>query len=213
MLMAILVGLGLWIAMGPGSTPNFPIDRDATTSKVLIGETRGVLEVVRNAKDKSTELSFRLWLSDGPAVPPTISRAEAESILGPTIVNRCLNGRGWVFRFFQVTTWSSLVWIGIGFFGQFLFSGRMLLQWIISEKKERSVVTESFWWFSLVGGVTLFCYFVWRQDPVPMIGQASGIVIYARNIHLIRRHAKSLDPKGRPLLTTAECPGHGQGAA
>jgi lipid-A-disaccharide synthase-like uncharacterized protein len=61
----------------------------------------------------------------------------------------------------------------------------MVLQWIVSERRRESIITESFWWFSLFGGVTLFSYFVWRADPIGILGQATGIVIYTRNIRLI----------------------------
>jgi lipid-A-disaccharide synthase-like uncharacterized protein len=52
------------------------------------------------------------------------------------------------------------------------------------------VITPSFWWFSLLGGVCLFAYFVWRQDAVGVIGQSSGIVIYARNLRLIAKQKR-----------------------
>jgi lipid-A-disaccharide synthase-like uncharacterized protein len=83
-----------------------------------------------------------------------------------------------------------LFWISVGFGGQILFSGRMFLQWLISERHKHSVITPSFWWFSLLGGVCLFAYFVWRQDVVGVIGQSSGIVIYARNLRLIAKQKR-----------------------
>ena len=95
-----------------------------------------------------------------------------------------------MFKALNITTWTNMVWIGIGLLGQVAFSGRMILQWIVSEKHRRSVISESFWWFSLFGGLTLFSYFVWRADPVGILGQASGIVIYIRNIRLLRKHAR-----------------------
>ena len=81
------------------------------------------------------------------------------------------------------------LWIGIGFAGQLLFTSRFLVQWIASERRRESVVPVAFWWFSLGGGVTLLGYAVWRQDPVFILGQAMGLVIYARNLALI--HAKN----------------------
>lgn len=81
------------------------------------------------------------------------------------------------------------LWIGIGFAGQLLFTSRFLVQWIASERRRESVVPVAFWWFSLAGGVTLLSYALWRQDPVFILGQAMGLVIYARNLALI--HAKN----------------------
>ena len=81
------------------------------------------------------------------------------------------------------------LWIGIGFAGQLLFTSRFLVQWIASERRRESVVPVAFWWFSLAGGVTLLGYALWRQDPVFILGQAMGLVVYARNLALI--HAKN----------------------
>lgn len=83
---------------------------------------------------------------------------------------------------------SDTIWLAIGFAGQLLFSSRFVIQWIASERSGRSVVPLAFWWFSLAGGVTLLAYALWREDPVFAIGQASGLLIYARNLVLIGRH-------------------------
>ena len=81
------------------------------------------------------------------------------------------------------------LWIGIGFAGQLLFTSRFLVQWIASERRRESVVPVAFWWFSLAGGVTLLSYALWRRDPVFILGQAMGLVVYARNLVLI--HARN----------------------
>lgn len=87
------------------------------------------------------------------------------------------------------------IWLAIGFAGQLLFTSRFLVQWIASERSGRSIVPLAFWWFSLAGGATLLAYALWRQDPVFAVGQASGLVIYVRNLMLIarsnRREARS----------------------
>lgn len=80
---------------------------------------------------------------------------------------------------------TELVWLGIGFVAQLMFSMRFILQWIASERAKRSIVPEVFWYFSLVGGAMLLAYAIYRFDPVFMLGQAMGLLIYARNIHLI----------------------------
>lgn len=77
------------------------------------------------------------------------------------------------------------VWLGVGFLGQALFTARFLVQWIASEKKKQSVVPVHFWYFSLGGGLTLLAYAIYRVDPVFILGQASGIVVYARNLWFI----------------------------
>jgi lipid-A-disaccharide synthase-like uncharacterized protein len=77
---------------------------------------------------------------------------------------------------------SVLFWLGLGLFGQLLFTGRMVVQWIASERKGTSVVPPMFWWMSLVGSLLLLAYFLWRRDPIGLLGQAFGSFIYLRNI-------------------------------
>lgn len=76
-------------------------------------------------------------------------------------------------------------WLIIGFIGQALFSMRFILQWVSSEKHKNSVIPIAFWYFSLLGGATLLSYAIYRRDPVIIWGQATGFVIYARNLQLI----------------------------
>ncbi len=89
--------------------------------------------------------------------------------------------------FFNITRWSTFGWVTIGLAGQAAFFGRMLVQWVVSERCRVSTVPEVFWWFSFVGGLFLFIYFVWRKDVVGVLGQATGVVIYARNLRLIHK--------------------------
>lgn len=76
-------------------------------------------------------------------------------------------------------------WLVIGFVGQGLFFMRFFIQWIASEKRKESVIPEAFWFFSFFGGATLFVYAIYKQDPVFMLGQGTGLFIYARNLYLI----------------------------
>lgn len=78
-------------------------------------------------------------------------------------------------------------WIILGFVAQMLFTARFMVQWIVSEKKRRSVIPVIFWYFSLGGGILLLIYAIKRKDPVFIVGQGSGIVVYARNLVLINR--------------------------
>lgn len=79
------------------------------------------------------------------------------------------------------------IWIIIGFIGQSLFFMRFFVQWIASERAGASIIPHAFWYFSLGGGITLFAYALYRQDPVFILGQSTGLFIYARNLYLIRR--------------------------
>lgn len=84
------------------------------------------------------------------------------------------------------------VWIIIGFIGQSLFFMRFFVQWLASEKAGRSIIPNAFWYFSMLGGLTLFIYALWRQDPVFIIGQSTGLFIYARNIYFIRKKPETV---------------------
>lgn len=81
--------------------------------------------------------------------------------------------------------------IGVGFTGQALFSARFLIQWVKSEMSRKSVIPLAFWYFSLAGGTVLFVYAVWREDPVFIAGQGGGLIIYLRNLYLIRRERQA----------------------
>jgi len=74
-----------------------------------------------------------------------------------------------------------------GFVGQALFSARFIVQWIASEAKKQSVIPLAFWYFSLAGGIFLLVYAILRHDPVFILGQAAGLVVYIRNLILIFR--------------------------
>ncbi|MEY2625181.1 MAG: hypothetical protein EBT64_02140 [Gammaproteobacteria bacterium] len=87
----------------------------------------------------------------------------------------------------------TLVWIIIGFIGQALFSMRFILQWIASERLKRSIIPKAFWYFSLAGGVTLLAYAIHKQDPVFIAGQGLGLVVYIRNLYLIRSGRQRAD--------------------
>ncbi len=78
-------------------------------------------------------------------------------------------------------------WIVVGFLGQALFTARFLVQWVASERSGRSTVPDAFWWLSLSGGAVLLTYALWRRDPVFILGQGMGLLVYLRNLVLIRR--------------------------
>lgn len=78
-------------------------------------------------------------------------------------------------------------WLVLGFVGQAMFGMRFLIQWLASERRRRSVVPIAFWYFSIAGGAILFAYAVWREDPVFIVGQMTGVLIYSRNLYFIYR--------------------------
>jgi lipid-A-disaccharide synthase-like uncharacterized protein len=78
-------------------------------------------------------------------------------------------------------------WVALGFVAQLMFMGRFVVQWIASERVGRSVIPITFWFFSVAGGVMLLIYAIYRRDPVFILGQGGGLLIYVRNLYFIYR--------------------------
>ncbi len=85
---------------------------------------------------------------------------------------------------------NDILWLSIGLVGQTLFMMRFIVQWIHSERHQKSVIPVSFWYFSLAGGVIVLAYGIHRVDPVIIMGQLPGTFVYARNLMLIRREQR-----------------------
>jgi lipid-A-disaccharide synthase-like uncharacterized protein len=75
-------------------------------------------------------------------------------------------------------------WLIVGFAGQVAFGSRFIWQWIASERARAVVVPPSFWVMSIIGGIALLVYAVHRKDPVFVLGQGLGLIIYVRNLFL-----------------------------
>lgn len=91
----------------------------------------------------------------------------------------------------HINSGTELALVIFGLCAQFMFTARFVVQWIASLRARSSVVPIAFWNFSLFGGVMLLPYELYRKDPVFVLGQTLGVVIYSCNLWLI--HAK---PKG-----------------
>ena len=79
-------------------------------------------------------------------------------------------------------------WVVIGLAGQFFFTMRFVVQWIATERNRKSIIPESFWYFSIVGSLILLAYSLYRKDPVFILGQAFGTTVYLRNLYFINKH-------------------------
>ena len=79
------------------------------------------------------------------------------------------------------------MWLTVGLLGQLMFTARLLVQWWASEKAGRSVVPVAFWYFSILGSLIVLAYGIHKLEPVIIIGQLPGTVIYARNLWLLRK--------------------------
>jgi lipid-A-disaccharide synthase-like uncharacterized protein len=82
-------------------------------------------------------------------------------------------------------------WAAFGVLAQLIFAARFIVQWVASEKAERSVIPVGFWFLSIGGGLMTLVYGFARRDLVIILGQAFSIFIYIRNLMLIAREARS----------------------
>lgn len=81
------------------------------------------------------------------------------------------------------------IWIAIGLAGQALFSCRWLVQWVTSERRQRSVIPRAFWYLSVAGSLILLAYALFRMDPVFIVGHLVNSVVYVRNLMLLSRES------------------------
>ena len=147
----------------------------------------GLVSAVR--ADKPVESAVRRLLAEDPRLselvrrdPAFLERIEAD----PTLAER-LATRPPIGERLRRTLIHPLALFGFG--AQILFMMRFLVQWIASERKKRSYVPVAFWYFSIGGGVLLLIYSIQRRDPVFILGQSLGLLIYTRNLYLIYRRA------------------------
>ncbi|HEY4265866.1 MAG TPA: lipid-A-disaccharide synthase N-terminal domain-containing protein [Micropepsaceae bacterium] len=89
-------------------------------------------------------------------------------------------------------------WLLVGFLGQGLFASRFIIQWLKSEAAGRSVVPLAFWYCSIAGGTVTLVYTIHLRSAPLILGQATPLLIYVRNVYLILRERRAL----RPTLET-----------
>ncbi|NQY04768.1 MAG: lipid-A-disaccharide synthase N-terminal domain-containing protein [Flavobacteriaceae bacterium] len=81
--------------------------------------------------------------------------------------------------------------IAVGAVAQILFSSRLILQWIVSEKNKRVLTPSLFWKLSLLASFLLFVYGYLQNDFSIMLGQSLTYFIYIRNLQLQGEWQKS----------------------
>jgi lipid-A-disaccharide synthase-like uncharacterized protein len=84
-------------------------------------------------------------------------------------------------------------WSILGFTAQILFTGRVIIQWVASERAKKSVAPPAFWWMSLVAACFMIFYsFVRTVDKTLQTPNALPILVgtivtlapYIRNLML-----------------------------
>jgi lipid-A-disaccharide synthase-like uncharacterized protein len=190
--LGLVLALGVWAVAALVHRPKEP--NNAIEIKIDLPNVRQV----SLAQDSAGALHYTVTYRDG--------RVEAVS---PDEFARRVYGsqhnRGWLEKLCNVTSIWGVVWVAFALvIGQGLFTGRMVIQWLASEKHKRSVVPPLFWWMSLFGSTILLIYFIWRKDIVAVLGQVFGWSIYIRNLLLIYGHEPAppvtADPGPEPEL-------------
>lgn len=79
---------------------------------------------------------------------------------------------------------SNWIIFSIGFIAQIMFSSRLVVQWITSERQKKVITPTLFWSLSLFASFLLFIYGYLREDFAIMLGQGLTYFIYIRNLQL-----------------------------
>lgn len=79
---------------------------------------------------------------------------------------------------------NQILWLGI--LSQIVFTLRFVYQWVYSERIKISKLPKGFWVLSLIGSLLILTYGIFRKDPVLIIGHSFGIIIYSRNLFLLK---------------------------
>lgn len=81
------------------------------------------------------------------------------------------------------------VWLLVlGIVAQIIFTLRFVYQWIYAERNKESTLPMGFWLLSLIGAILILSYAIIRKDPVLFIGHLFGLIIYSRNLYLIKQN-------------------------
>ncbi|PXX28245.1 lipid A biosynthesis-like protein [Arenibacter sp. ARW7G5Y1] len=97
-------------------------------------------------------------------------------------------------NFFQnenIPTWLLL----LGSIAQVIFTFRFIYQWIYSEKKKTSSLPFGFWLLSLVGASLILTYAIFRKDPVLFAGHSLGMIVYLRNLIILKNEVHDVVEK------------------
>lgn len=169
--------IALFLASSALAQPHEQVNSVGTRTSIQV-HLEGFAKTAEVVRAPDGEVYFDLRAEDGRRLRLTPDELAERLASEPAM-------RPWWAKVLNISSARSLVWVVLGFLGQLLFTGRMLVQWVTSERLGRSVVTSVFWWLSLAGATLLVAYFVWRRDIVGVLGQAFGWIVYVRNLRLL----------------------------
>lgn len=75
--------------------------------------------------------------------------------------------------------------------GQVVFFSRFLVQWIATERRQEVVMPVAFWWLSLAGAAVSLVALVALHQPVLILAQVVGMVVYGRNLVIHNRQVRT----------------------
>lgn len=163
------------------------IDRSELAAGRKVSVIPSEASAARLVTNSDGELVYRVQWRDGNA-------SNLTPVAFAKMISTEFRERPLYLRVLNVSSDWGLFWVGVGLLAQAVFMARMLVQWVASEKHKRSVVPPMFWWLSLAGASMLIVYFIWRQDVIGVLGQATGWVVYIRNIMLLANTKENTSP-------------------
>lgn len=96
-----------------------------------------------------------------------------------------------IFQNENIPTWLLI----LGSVAQVIFTLRFVYQWLYSEKKKTSSLPFGFWLLSLVGASLILTYAIFRRDPVLFVGHTLGLIVYIRNLFILKNEVHDVAEK------------------
>ncbi len=183
--LVLLLALGAWVIYSITDNDSEPkLERDGVPVRIRL---QGAQDSARLVLKTDRTYEYHVTEADGQ-----VTTLSPEALAQRTYREQRI--KTWWMQILNITRPWEVIWVTIGILGQVLFTGRMVVQWLASEREKKSIVPPAFWWMSLIGASMLVMYFIWRHDPVGILGQAVGWFVYIRNLRLIYRKPRIAPP-------------------
>ena len=86
-------------------------------------------------------------------------------------------------------------WVIFGFAAQAVFFARVVVQWVVSEKRKQIVVPVLYWYLGIIGSVMICVYAIHRQDIVFIASGFLNFLICTRSLFIHKNEAECLASK------------------
>jgi lipid-A-disaccharide synthase-like uncharacterized protein len=139
---------------------------------IILGQTLSYFIYIRNLQLKNDWIKIHLFLRAILFALPFIA-------IGWII----FGSENKLHQIFSNTDLSSPI-ILVGAIGQLLLNVRFIYQWYYSERHNDSILPLGFWVISSFASVMVLGYAFYRLDPVLLVAQGMGILVYLRNIYI-----------------------------